>query len=184
VTLDTPEINRIEDMIVEYVRGGVRRSLALDPDAIAFGDDYGTQSALLMSPDVWRSFFKPRYDALFDPIRRAGKHVFFHCCGKIDELLADFGDLGISAIWPQLPAFDLPELAKRCRDLGLAIQLHPDRGELMQRGRPQDVRDHVLRLIDTFEPLSGGSWLYIEIDPGFPYANVEALFEVAMELRS
>lgn len=183
VTLDTPEIHRIEDMIVEHVEGCVRRSLALDVDAVGFGDDYGTQSSLLMSPEVWRRFFKPRYKRLFDPIIEAGKHVFFHCCGKVDALLEDFADLGVRAIWPQLPAFELPELARRCRGLGLALQLHPDRGDLMQHGRPKDVRDHVLKLVETFDTLSGGSWLYIEIDPGFPYENVEALFKTAMELR-
>jgi hypothetical protein len=32
--------------------------------------------------------------------------------------------------------------------------------------------------------MEGGSWLYIEVDPGFPYENVEALFQVAMEARA
>ena len=53
----------------------------------------------------------------------------------------------------------------------------------MQRGTPQEVRDHVHRLIDIFDTANGGSWLYLEIDPGFPYENVVALFETAMELR-
>jgi hypothetical protein len=37
--------------------------------------------------------------------------------------------------------------------------------------------------VNEFDCLSGGSWLYLEIDPGFPWANVRALFETAMELR-
>ena len=63
------------------------------------------------------------------------------------------------------------------------VQLHPDRGDLMQRAGPEDVRAYVHRLVETFDTVHGGSWLFIEIDPGFPYANVEALFETAMELR-
>ena len=107
--------------------------------------------------------------------------------GKVAESMAKAArvmeELGVSVIWPQLPLFDLPELAKRSRQLGLAVQLHPDRGDLMQRGKPQEVRDYVRRLVDTFGTASGGSWLYLEVDPGFPWANVEALFESAMELR-
>jgi hypothetical protein len=76
-----------------------------------------------------------------------------------------------------------PALARRCRELGLAVQLHPDRGDLMQRGTPGQVRDYILRLVETFRSTEGGSWLYIEIDPGFPWPNVEALFEAAMSLR-
>ena len=41
------------------------------------------------------------------------------------------------AIWPQLPVYDQAELARRCRDLGLAVQLHPDRGDLMNEERPK-----------------------------------------------
>ena len=91
--------------------------------------------------------------------------------------------MGVDVLWPQLTAFDLNDLARRLRDLRLAVELHPDRGDLMQRRKPDDVRSYVLRLVDTFDTLGGGSILYIEIDPGFPWPNVEALFRVAMELR-
>ena len=183
ILLDAPELNRIEDLLVEHTAAGVRRSLAADVDGVCFGDDYGTNDALLMPPAAWRRFFKPRYRDLFEPIRKAGKKVFFHCCGQIGEILEDFAELGVDALWPQLTVFDLPDLARRCRDLGLALELHPDRGDLMQRRSPSEIRDHVLRLVETFDTLNGGSWLYIEIDPGFPWPNVEALFNTAMELR-
>lgn len=170
-------------MIADNVQACVRRSLALEADGISFGDDFGTQTAPLLSPAVWRKFFKPRYQTLFEPVIKTGKKVFFHSCGQITPFLEYFRELGVSAIWPQLPVFDLKELAKISRDLHLAIQLHPDRGDLMQRAKPRDVRAYVHKLIDIFDTSSGGSWLYIEIDPGFPWANVEALFQTAMELR-
>jgi uroporphyrinogen decarboxylase len=180
---DSPEIDRLMDLLVDHAAGWVRRALAVDADAVAFGDDYGTQEALLFSPATWRRFFRPRYERLFEPIRRAGKRIFFHSCGQVSAIFPDFHDLGVAAIWPQLPLWDLKDLAKRCRDLGLAVQLHPDRGALMQRGSPGEVRDYVLRMLDDFRTADGGSWLYIEIDPGFPWPNVEALFRVAMEVR-
>jgi hypothetical protein len=180
---DLPEMNRAADIVLENMAAHVRRELALGADGIAVGDDFGTQEAPIFSPRVWRRFFKPRYEALFEPVRRAGKPIFFHSCGRIDAFLGDLREVGAGAIWPQLPVVDLPDLARRCRDLGLAVELHPDRGDLMQRGTPDQVRDYVLRLLDVFDTAHGGSWLYIEIDPGFPWANVEALFNVAMELR-
>ncbi len=180
---DTPEINRIADLVHRYNQSLVRHSLLVGSDAVAFGDDLGTQNALMISPQAFRRFFKPRYRVLFDPVVRAGKRVFFHTCGQVTAALEDLRDVGVTAIWPQLPLYDLRELARRCRDLGLAVQLHPDRGELMQRGSPAQVRDYVLRLLDTFDTAHGGSWLYIEIDPGFPWKNVEALFSVAREVR-
>ncbi|MFC1718572.1 uroporphyrinogen decarboxylase family protein, partial [Candidatus Poribacteria bacterium] len=180
---DTPEINRIADIILESDKAHVHRSLMLDVDGVAFGDDLGTQNSLMISPTAFRQFFKPRYRELFEPIFRANKHICFHSCGEISSVLEDLREVGVDSIWPQLSLYDLPELAKRCGDLGISVQLHPDRGDLMQRGTPEEIHDYVCRLMDTFDTANGGSWLYIEIDPGFPYANVEALFDSAMELR-
>ena len=183
IELDTPEINRLADMLVDYHAAFVARALAVGTDGVAFGDDFGTQQGPIISPRTWRRFFKPRYRALMDPIVRAGKHIFFHSCGQIEWMLEDLRELGVGAIWPQLPLFDLKDLARRCRELHLAVQLHPDRGELMQRGTPRQVRDYCLRMLDDMDTAGGGSWLYIEIDPGFPWPNVEAIFKLAMELR-
>jgi hypothetical protein len=181
---DTPEINRLMDMLLEYNLRIVENALAVGVDAVGVGDDFGTQQALMVSPRVWRRFFLPRYQQLFAPVRKAGKRIFFHSCGQIGPILDDLRRAGADAIWPQLPLFNLPDLARRCRELGLAVQLHPDRGELMQRATPQQVREYVLRLVETFDCLSGGSWLYLEVDPGFPWPNVQALFETALELRA
>lgn len=184
IALDTPEINRIADLITTRTAGCVQHALALDADGVEFGDDVGTQNGLIVSPETWRRFFRPRYESLFAPIIEAGKKILFHSCGQITDLLEPLKEIGVDVIWPQLPAYDLPELARRCRDLDLAIELHPDRGDLMQNAPPQDVRDYVMRLLDTFDTSSGGSWLYLEVDPGFAYANVETLFETVMELRT
>jgi hypothetical protein len=180
---DTPEINRLADLLTDYSEACVQHSLSIGCDAVAFGDDFGTQQAAIFPPSVWRRFFKPRYQRLFAPIRKAGKKIFFHSCGQIGELLDDFAEMGVNAIWPQLPLFDQRVLARRCRELGLAVQLHPDRGDLMQRGTPRQVREYIPRLLDNFGTASGGSWLYLEVDPGFRWDNVQALFECAMELR-
>jgi uroporphyrinogen decarboxylase len=184
VMLDTPEINAIADMICARVADGVQYALDVGTDGVEFFDDFGTQEALLMPPDVWRRFFRPRYEALIRPIHEAGADVHLHCCGQITELLEDFSKLGVRALWPQITLFDPAELSARCRDLNIALELHPDRGDLMQRGTPDAIRAYVLRLVEACDTLAGGSILYIEIDPGFPWANVEALFGAAMELRA
>ena len=183
ITQDTPEINRLADMLLEYNLRIVENALALGVDAISVGDDFGTQQGLLLSPKTWRRFFLPRYRALFEPVKKAGKRIFFHSCGKIDLLLEDLRQAGADTIWPQLPLFDLRSLARRCRELGLVVQLHPDRGELLQHASPQQVRAYIFDLVEEFDTLSGGSWLYLEVDPGFPWLNVEAMFRAAIDLR-
>ncbi len=183
IARDTPEINRLADRLVEFNAAILANALAEGVDAVSVGDDFGTQQALMLSPRTWRRFFLPRYQELFEPVKRAGKRVFFHSCGMIEAILPDLRAAGADAIWPQLPLYEHPKLARTCRDLRLAVQLHPDRGELLQRASPQQVRGYLLRLVETFDCQSGGSWLYLEVDPGFPWENVKIMFETAMEIR-
>ena len=183
INQDAPEINCLADRLVEYYSTVIENALAEDVDAISVGDDFGTQQALMISPKSWRRFFLPRYQALFKLVKQAGKRVFFHSCGQIERLLPDLREAGADTIWPQLPLFNHRDLARRCRELGLAVQLHPDRGELLQRASPQDVRAYLLRLVEEFDCISGGSWLYLEVDPGFPWENVKAMYETVVELR-
>jgi hypothetical protein len=183
INQDTREINRLADRLMAYYSVVIDNALAVGADAISVGDDFGSQQGLLISPKAWRRFFLPRYQALFKPVKQAGKKVFFHSCGQIERILPDLREAGADCIWPQLPLFDHTSLARRCRELGLAIQLHPDRGDLLQRATPGQVRAYLLRLMEEFDCLSGGSWLYLEVDPGFPWENVKAMYETTLELR-
>ncbi|OQB41782.1 MAG: Uroporphyrinogen decarboxylase (URO-D) [Candidatus Latescibacteria bacterium ADurb.Bin168] len=180
---DTPEINRLADLIVEYDEKLIAHALALDVDGISFGDDWGTQEALMTSLPVWRRFFKPRYERLFAPVRAAGKDIHFHSCGQVTDILPDLAEIGVNSIWPQLLLYDLPTLAGQCRDLGLAIALHIDRSHLMTYGTPEEVRGNVAEVASVFRKPDGGAWWYIEIDNGFPWENVVALFDAIYSHR-
>jgi hypothetical protein len=180
---DTSEIHRLADMITAHQLAVVHHLLRRGVDAIQFGDDFGTQSAMMISPRAWRRFFLPRFEILMRPVRKAGRKIFFHTCGYGWPFLGDLAGLGVNAIWPQLNAYNLSELACFCRDTRTAIALHPDRGELMTRGTPQDVRCAISRLASAFNVSGGGAWFYVEIDAGFPFENVKALIESIGALR-
>ena len=91
--------------------------------------------------------------------------------------------MGVTSIWPQLPAYNMVELAAYCRDLGLAVEIHTDRANTMTYGKPEDVRELVKREFDTFKMDQGGSWFYVEADNGFPFENLVALVETIGEFR-
>jgi uroporphyrinogen decarboxylase len=180
---DEPYIHELADKITAYYAAHIKQAVANGADGIAFGDDYGTERGLLMSRQLWRSFFFPRLNAMFKPARDAGMFIHFHSCGYIWDLLPDFAELGVTSVWPQLPAYDLQKLAARCREFHLAAAIHTDRARTMTSGTPKDVRELVLREYDTFKLYDGGGWFYIEADNGFPYANLEALVKTVKELR-
>ena len=183
VECDTPEINRLADLITDYRVLQIEQMLACGADAIQFADDFGSQTGLLISRRTWRRFFRPRYERMIAPVRKAGVKVFYHICGQAWDLLDDIAELGVQAVWPQLNLYDEAALARRCRELRLAVAIHPERSHLMTNGTPAQVRDAVLRLADTFQVGRGGSWFYVEIDNGFPFENVRALIETVAGLR-
>jgi uroporphyrinogen decarboxylase len=80
-------------------------------DGIFFMDDWGWQGGLLISPELWRKYFKPLYKEYCRIIKKAGKDVFFHSDGKIEELFGEFVDLGVDAINSQLFCMDLKKLS-------------------------------------------------------------------------
>jgi hypothetical protein len=183
IEADCAEINRLADIIAEYREHEIRHLLERGVDAVQFADDFGMTGGLMLSRKTWRRFFMPRYARLMKPVRDAGKKVFYHSCGLIWELLEDLREIGVDAIWPQVSLYDERAFAARCRDLKLAVALHPDRGDLMMRGKPEDVVRTVERLTEVFEVPRGGAWFHVEIDPGFPFGNVKALIETIGRMR-
>lgn len=183
LALNSAEINRVADIITEHDVAVMQYYVAAGVDGVQIGDDLGTQEALMISPEMFRRFFAPRYARILAPAREAGLDIFFHTCGQVWDLLPDLADLGVNALWPQINLYDWPALKARCRDLGMALQLHPERSHLMTFGTPAQVTRHVDDLVATFRPQEGGSWLYVEIDNGFPLANVEALFAAVARYR-
>ena len=183
IETDEPEINDLEDRLAEYGRSYVERSVKAGVDCISIGDDYGTERGMIMSPETWRRFFKPRLSYMLQPAVKAGVDIHCHSCGKIMPILEDLRELGITSLWPQLPAYNMEKLAERCRSLGMAVAIHTDRARTMTFGTPAQVRELVKREFDTFKMLDGGSWFYIEADNGFPFENIEALITTIAQWR-
>lgn len=180
--MDIPEINQMADMLVEFYLKGIDNLISAGVDCIEFGDDFGTQTGLLISPEIFRNFLKPRYQKMINRVKEAGKLVHFHSCGANTDLLEDIADMGIDAYWPQLTAYNLPDLAAFLKKKKIAIALH-FRGEIMNFSTPEQVRAKVIETADIFDIKNGGGWFYLEVDDGFPYENTKALFETVNEIR-
>lgn len=87
------------------------------PDVIQMHDDYGTQRAPFLAPDLWREFFKDNLKKISDSVRSRNVFFFLHSCGKIDELIGDFVDCG----------FDGWDSVMRCNDLETIGKKYGDR---------------------------------------------------------
>lgn len=79
------------------------RALKLDIDAVYFGDDWGQQKGLQMGPDIWRAFIKPQLKRMYGAVKDAGKKVFIHSCGDVDELFDELIEIGLDCFNPFQP---------------------------------------------------------------------------------
>ena len=171
------------DRLVEYWQHAIGLMLTRGVDVVMFADDWATQAGQMVSTDLFRSVFKPRYEQLMRPVKQAGRRVFFHCCGKMDAILDELFDLGIDGLWPQIAFYDSEAFAQRCKDAGVTIYIHPDRQRLVPRGTPAEIRDTVKKYADRYHRLGGGGIFYIELENDAPFENAEALIEAVAELR-
>lgn len=90
--------------ICDYNCAVLKRAIQnLDFEAVHFGDDWGTQLGLMMSPQMWRTFIKPYIKKMYAIVRDAGKFVQIHSCGKVQELFEDIIEIGVQSFNPFQP---------------------------------------------------------------------------------
>jgi len=102
-------------LVHEFYRQHVALWCLTGVDAIVIGDDWGSQSVLLISPRQWRRLFRPLYADYFAQAHSAGKRVFFHSDGMIREIIPDLIDIGVEALNSQLFCMDIEEIGRTFR---------------------------------------------------------------------
>jgi uroporphyrinogen decarboxylase len=89
--------------IADYNIAQVKEALKYDIDAVYFGDDWGQQHGLIMGYDLWKEFIYPQLKRMYEVVNSAGKKVFIHSCGDVDELFDDLVDIGLCCFNPFQP---------------------------------------------------------------------------------
>ena len=83
-------------------------------DGIYFGDDWGSQKAMLMSPEMWRRLIKPYLEEMYSQAHNQGYDVFIHSCGQITPVLDDLVEIGLDVFNPFQPeVMDIDGLMKQ-----------------------------------------------------------------------
>jgi len=112
--MEEPEFFKLRDIVEDYYTAYLDLWLKTDVDGVIFADDWGTQRSLMISPESWRSLFKPVYQRLFSRAKQAGKFVFMHSDGYILDIYDEFIELGVDAINSQVWCMGLEKVAEKC----------------------------------------------------------------------
>jgi len=151
-------------------------------DVILFGDDLGMQTGPLISPAMYREFFKPRHAAMWKRAKElAPVKVMLHCCGGVRELLPDLIEAGLDAINPVQITCKGMDAAGLKRDFGRDLVFWGggcDTRQILPNGTLDEVRAHVREQLAAWK--GGGGFVFQQVHnimANVPPENIVAMFE-------
>jgi uroporphyrinogen decarboxylase len=170
------------DRLVTWVDIAGTRLVQLGVDLIWTGDDFGMQEQMIISPAVFREFFKPRYAKLYQKWKKINPQlkIAHHSDGNIYPIIGDFIEIGLDILNPIQPKSMDPARLKRDFGKHLTFWGSVDVQQVMPFGTVEDVVNEVkLRLQKVGE---GGGMILAPahaIQPETPLENVLAFYETA-----
>jgi uroporphyrinogen decarboxylase len=154
--LERENIEELIDMVISFENGIIRNYAKFGIDAVSFGDDWGTQNSLMISPQLWREVFKPRFKAQFDLVHQHGMHVYFHSCGYIYDIIPDLIEIGVDIFNLNQP--DLLGIENLGRDFGgkVCFNCPVDHQTVAISGNRKEIFDYVAKLNKCLGCFNGG----------------------------
>lgn len=148
--------------------------------AIHIADDWGMQDGLIVSPDIFHTYYAKHYRRLCDLAHSHGLLVEFHSCGATRALYSSFIDVGVDIINPvQTSAAGMvPRELKEEYGKDVAFSGGVD----VQQILPKASRGEVRSLIETLG--KDGGYLIgpaHNIQYGTPPENILAMYEAMGE---
>ena len=153
-------------------------------DVILFGgDDLGGQNGPLISPTMYRRYYKPYHKKLRRRVKELAPHVKIqlHTCGGIEPLLEDLIDAGLEIANPI-------QITARGMNAGSLKATYGQRFTfwgggcdtqyLLPRATPKEVAKHVKEQIAILSP--GGGFVFQQVQnilADVPVENIQAMFE-------
>lgn len=175
------KIFRLRDDLLRFNLDWIDRWLALPYQGLHFADDWGSQTAMLISPEAWRAFFKPVYQEMFSRVKRAGLDVWFHSDGNILAILPDLVELGVDVMNCQATLIGLENMRQFAGSMCFRTDI--DRQKVLPFATPARVKEYVFELFDALGTPEGGIVACGEVIEDVPLENIRAMYEAFLEYR-
>lgn len=156
-----------------------KQLVSMGVDGIWAGDDFGGQQGMLISPRMWRHYFKERYREVYSELKRLNPDVIVmqHCDGAVAPILGDWIEVGLEVfnpVQPNVPGHDPDALKSQFGDR-LSFWGAIDQQDLLPRGTPSEIDADVRAKIEALG--RGGGYMAAPahiIQPDTSPENVEA----------
>jgi uroporphyrinogen-III decarboxylase len=174
------------DIPYRYHLTVTQRLAQLGVDMIWLGDDMGGQSSMLMSPAMWRRYFKPRLANLIAALRAINPHlkIAYHTDGVVYPIIPDLIEIGIDILNPIQPAAMDPVKLKTEYGDRLCFWGSLDIQHTLPFGTPAEVRNEVITRLKTIGRGGGliiGPTHNLQLDT--PLENFWAMVDTIRETR-
>jgi len=172
-------IGNIGQFMLEFCKKNLA-SIGPKIDLYGIWDDFASQEGLMLSPQLWRKFYKPWDKKMIEVAKSHGLLVCFHICGNCTAVLPDLVEMGVDILDPvQTSARDM-DLAGLKKNFGKDLCFHGglDIQGFLPRARPEQVTEKVKKIKDMFEGEGGlilGPSHYIT--PDTPTENILAIYK-------
>ena len=160
---------RANEIFYEYTKGQI--------DSVLIGNDFGTQTGLIVSPDDLREFVFSGTKRLIDQAHAYGLKVIHHSCGAISEVIPDLIECGVDAIHPIQALASGMEPQKLKNQFGDKASFAGgiDAQQLLVNGSPTEVKAKVAELRSIFPTGLIISPSHEAILPDIPPENIQAI---------
>jgi uroporphyrinogen decarboxylase len=153
-------------------------------DVLRLGDDVSTQLDMMMNPETWRRYFKPRLAKVIAAAKEEKPDIliFYHGDGNLQKIIPDLIEAGVEILNPVQPECMDPVAIKRLYGEKLSFWGTIGTQTTMPFGTAAEVREVCRRMIA--EMGRGGGLLLAPthmLEPEVPWANIESFIDTVKE---
>ncbi|MCK5738944.1 hypothetical protein KAH55_07175 [bacterium] len=141
----------LHDRITTVFEGVIEQFGKAGMDAVMYCEDLGTQSRVLIGPDMWNDIYRPLYLRLTGKAHEYGMKIIMHSCGYNWDLVDSLCDAGVDCLQFDQPAvYDQPALAEKLRKNGVGLFSPCDIQKVLPTGDKELIIRETKRMVNNF----------------------------------
>jgi len=191
LVVDTDLANTLLDIPYHYHLTAAKKLVELGVDMIWTGDDIGAQQEMMISPQMWRKYLKPRMATFIAELKAINPDlkVAYHSDGNIRRIIPELIEIGLDVLNPIQPASMDPQQIKKAFGDRLCFWGTIDEQQTLPFGTPDDVTAEVRQRLQTIGRDGGlilapthhvqldtpleNFWAMVNAVTGTPYSTLE-----------
>jgi len=151
LALEADYIEALMDKTKDFALAVGKKLISMGVDGIWSGDDFGAQNGMLISPKMWRKYFKGRYRQVYSELKAVNPNIIImqHCDGAVAPILNDWIEVGLEVfnpVQPNVPGHDPQDLKSKFGDK-LSFWGAIDQQKLLPNGTKEEIEADVAEKI-------------------------------------